>query len=412
MDGADQSLRVAILSANNDSGTATDTIQLAAGTYTLTIANTADNHDVSGTQGDLNITSTSHALIIQGATDANGKPTTVIDQTAADRVFQIVNAGTTVTFRDVVIEGGDAREDGGAGTAAGSTDAQGGGILDDGGNVTLTNVVLQNNTAEALSSHDASGGGIYVYNGSLTITNSVIQNNDAFGGNGNGTVSYGGSGLGGGVCFKINLPQQLKITASTVAGNIAEGGNGYSASNGNGGYAYGGGLYAGNGSASSVFITASTVSGNSATGGDGGGTGNAGSADGGGVWIDGVSQFVNSTVAENNAIAGKGASPFSDGGGMALSMGTATLTNVTVAGNTASLAQGGSGTTNGGGIDIGLTDVTLTNTLAALNSAGAGPDVHGTVTSSSDHNLIGNADGSSGFSAAPRRPAGHHRQPP
>ena len=59
------SLRAAVLSANADSGTATDTIKLQSGTYTLTIQNTA-GHETAGLQGDLNITSTKHKLIIEG----------------------------------------------------------------------------------------------------------------------------------------------------------------------------------------------------------------------------------------------------------------------------------------------------------------------------------------------------------
>src|SRR6516162_1508458 len=59
------SLRDAILRTNADTGTATDTILLQAGTYTLTIQNTA-GQDNTGVQGDLDITNTSHELIILG----------------------------------------------------------------------------------------------------------------------------------------------------------------------------------------------------------------------------------------------------------------------------------------------------------------------------------------------------------
>src|SRR6516164_9594448 len=87
--GTVATLRDAVLAANQDTGTATDTIQLSAGTYTLSIINVGNSHDTFGKQGDLNINSTAHALIIQGATDANGHPTTIIEQTVADRVFEI-----------------------------------------------------------------------------------------------------------------------------------------------------------------------------------------------------------------------------------------------------------------------------------------------------------------------------------
>src|SRR6516225_6923810 len=107
-DGTAASLRGAILRANDDAGTAADTIQLQAGTYQLAIDNAAGKHEQANAQGDLNITNTSHALVIQGTTDAKGNPTTTIRQTILDRVFQVVNAGTTVTFEDLVIESGQA----------------------------------------------------------------------------------------------------------------------------------------------------------------------------------------------------------------------------------------------------------------------------------------------------------------
>ena len=55
--------------------------------------------------------------------------------------------GTQVVFRDLVIQGGLAQDDGSEGALAGTTDALGGGVLNNGGNVTLDNVVLQNNVA-------------------------------------------------------------------------------------------------------------------------------------------------------------------------------------------------------------------------------------------------------------------------
>src|SRR5579875_1212957 len=117
-DGTANSLRGAITQSNTDTGTAIDTIQLLAGSYTLSIPNTANNHDVSNSQGDLNITSTSHELDIVGKTDASGKPTTIIsvDQSKMlDRVFEIGQpggpAGITVVFKNLIIENGFAQDD-------------------------------------------------------------------------------------------------------------------------------------------------------------------------------------------------------------------------------------------------------------------------------------------------------------
>src|SRR6516165_4508047 len=86
------SLRDAVLQFNADTGTDDDTIQLAAGTYALTIPNVGGRHETAGLTGDLNLTQTSHRWIIEGA-----GPSTIIDASQLqDRVFQIVNPGTQV----------------------------------------------------------------------------------------------------------------------------------------------------------------------------------------------------------------------------------------------------------------------------------------------------------------------------
>jgi hypothetical protein len=587
-DGAANSLRGAISAANADKGTATDTIQLQEGTYQLTIPNTA-GHDTVNLQGDLNIISARHALVIQGATDASGNPETVIEQAVADRVFQIVNQegspGSSVTFKNLVIEGGIAQDQGGSGTAAGSATAEGGGILDDAGNVTLTNVELRDNEAKAGTGLGAFGGGIYVGNGgALTVQSSTIQNNSALGGTGNtdatnqnggnaegggvyasgptaitdsvlsdnvvtggnastgtgvgggangggiyalgpttitsstlsgntvtggsSSVSGGGSAEGGGVYFgSFGTQDTATLTRCTVTGNTLNGGTGSLTNNiifirgtggdpvspdifegSVGGSALGGGVFAngritisasdlsvntltgGQGTLDStsisgdvggeaegggvfaidpVTLTTSLLSGNRVTGGAGdnidgtpggsvggtaagggvyagtatitastlsdnivaGGSGSAsaaaaepGNAEGGGAYLGGGSiALVNSTIADNLAIGGQGTAinPAASGGGLLFGVtAAATLTNVTVAGNTAALPSGVQGGTSGGGIAITGDTVTLVNTLVALNGATSGPDVAGFAGTGSGHNLIGEADGSSGFSAA------------
>jgi len=146
------SLRDAVLQFNADTGTDDDTIQLLAGTYTLTIRNAGGQHETAGFTGDLNLTQANHRWIIQGA-----GPSTIVDASQLqDRVFQIVNSATQVVFQDLVLQGGLAQDDGSNGALAGTTDALGGGILNNGGAVTLDDVVLQNNVARG---GDDPGGG-------------------------------------------------------------------------------------------------------------------------------------------------------------------------------------------------------------------------------------------------------------
>ncbi len=90
---ASGNLRAAIAAANVDTGSSTDTIDLASGTYTLT-------------QGELEISGTAHALIIHGQ-GSTGPNATIIDQLSLARVFQ-VDAGVTVKFEDIEITGGTA----------------------------------------------------------------------------------------------------------------------------------------------------------------------------------------------------------------------------------------------------------------------------------------------------------------
>src|SRR6516165_7781992 len=185
------SLRDAVLQFNADAGTDDDTIQLLSGTYALTIQNTGGRHETAGLEGDLNITSTSHRLIVQGA-GSSGDNATIIDASQLqDRVFQIVTPGTQVVFQDLVIQGGLAQDNGSDGALAGTTDALGGGILNNGGDVTLDHVVVQNNVARggdaavlSAPGHNASGGGIYSTGGALTMAGATNTNNQALGGKG------------------------------------------------------------------------------------------------------------------------------------------------------------------------------------------------------------------------------------
>jgi hypothetical protein len=362
------SLRDAVLMANADAGTATDTIQLAAGTYTLTIPNTA-GHENAGLTGDLNITSTAHTLIIQGAGDFG--PITVIDASQLmDRAFQVVNPGTTVVFRDLVIQGGLAQDDGTAGALPGSTDSLGGGILDNGGTLTLTNVVLKNNRAlgangangangsslhlngqPGTAAHNALGGGLYATGGSLNIMTSTLSNNQAIGGNG----GAGGNGRS----------------------NFATGGSG--AAGANGGSAQGGGVFA---VGASLTLTSSTLTMNTAQGGAGGAGGTGGNTDGGhpgngGVGgAGGAAQGAGFSASQSISVPG----PVSITGS-----GTTVSSNVVLggAGGAGGLsgvvilihffvpvpaAGGGGGTALGGGFYAALASVDLAGCTVATNA--------------------------------------------
>src|SRR5262249_55107050 len=125
------SLRDAILRANGNSQN--NTIQLTAGTYNLSLAGRGEN---AGTTGDLDLSAAGFTEIIQGA----GAGVTFINAASIDRAFQVLG-NVRVVFRDLTITGGLATDSGGIGGSA----ALGGGILNNGGNVTLDHVAVVGN---------------------------------------------------------------------------------------------------------------------------------------------------------------------------------------------------------------------------------------------------------------------------
>src|SRR5262249_17577926 len=187
------SLRDAVPQFNPDAGTDDDTIQLAAGTYALTIQNVGGHHETAGLTGDLNLTQTSHHWIIQGA----GSSTIIDASQLHDRVFQIVNPGTQVVFQDLVIQNGLAQDDGSEGALPETRTARGGGIFNNGGEVTLNQVVLAGNVAQGgnAAGQYAQGGGLYSTSGSVVVFETTITGNGANGGSSAGF--YGGGGQGG-----------------------------------------------------------------------------------------------------------------------------------------------------------------------------------------------------------------------
>ena len=247
------SLRSAIQAANARGGS--NTIILRGGTFTLTIAGA--NEDNAAT-GDLDITR--GKLTIKGRQAA----TTIIDADAVDRVFHVL--GGKVTISGVTIQNGLAlRLTGPA--------AQGGGLLNSGGQVTLSSVVVANNRAlgtNGLAGADgiggvgvrvgpdggnggagseAQGGGIFNAAGSLSIINSTITSNRALGGD-------GGNGGEGGFAQVLASPPDAN-GLSAVGGKGGDGGAG--------GPARGGGVF--NAPGASLILNTTTFSNNQAVGG-------------------------------------------------------------------------------------------------------------------------------------------------
>ena len=252
------SLREAIKCANSLPGA--DTIEVPAGTYTLTIVGAGE--DAAAT-GDLDINGD---LTIIGA----GAATTIVDGNALDRVFEFrfgiveisgltirngsANLGSgiliqqsTLTLNSSTVSSNSATGFGGKGGGIGngrtmtitnstisgnSATGLGGGILN-GGTMTITNSTVSGNT----SSQD--GGGIF-NEGVVTITNSTLSNNSAVNRGGgirsiatltitNSTLSKNSAGSGGGIFASGTATLKNTIVANNTAvdcqGTITSGGN-------------------------------------------------------------------------------------------------------------------------------------------------------------------------------------------
>ncbi len=311
------SLRAAIASANDG-----DTIDFAPGVVgSIVLMSGALDVGVS--------------LTIQGP----GAGLLTIDGDEEDRIFDLTDAAATDEIDGLTIQDGSAADapiELGLAPAFGTTGlpgSVGGGIYDAAAHLTLTNDVLQDNTAgvDLNGTHDAEGGALIVLGGSATITGSTFTGNqarvdsgswDAFGGavaleSASATLSHDvfsdnsalASGLGkvaqGGAVYDApsdtvgaTAGLALAVSESRFTSNTAEG---ISDINGTKqppqpASAEGGGLaiQAGDASAESVAIQGSVFLTNSAIGADSIYTGStylnsqapAGSAYGGGLWID------------------------------------------------------------------------------------------------------------------------------
>jgi hypothetical protein len=323
------SLRSAIMAADAKGGSSA--IKLPTGTFQLTIAGA--NEDASKT-GDLDITSN---LTITGA----GAGKTTIDGNNLDRVFQVLRG--KVSISGVTIEHGLADE--------------GGGLLNSGGQVSLSSVVVTVNHARGADGANGSagidggqqggpggsggdgtiglGGGIFNAAGSLSISNSTITGNQAQGGSG------GQGGAGG-----------LAEGASQPGGNGQQGQGGNGGKAGAGAAARGGGIY--NAAHAILALSGSTISSNLVMAGHGGQGGF------GGFGFGGAADSVATSPAKHGGDGGGGSGGDGGGGGAGEGGGLFNLGTMLLQGsiNTFKLniAAGGAGGQGGvGGNGVGST---------------------------------------------------------
>jgi hypothetical protein len=333
-----QTIRAAALKSS-----AGDTVAVAAGSYTETLALSRD-------------------LRIEGA----GAGATIIDGGGAAGVLTI--AGAHVDIAGVTIRNGLSIGSGGgianfgalaltASIVSGNRAVQGEGFQGFGGGIANFGTLTLSGTS-VLSNSAFLGGGIY-NSGTLTITSSMLADNTVLLGRG-----FQG-GMGGGIA---NFGR-LALRSSTVISNTASSNGGDAGALARWLPGIGGGIA----NLGTLNLADAGVISNTAT-------------FGGGLANLGTLNAVNSTFSGNLARQG--------GGGLANSTSAAaSLSSVTIANNIADSDRDGSG--DGGGISNEISGtVALSNTLLAGNfdRGGDAPDCSGTIVSAG-HNLIGDALG-------------------
>jgi hypothetical protein len=450
------SLRGAIIDANRHGGN--NTIILGQSrrrlTYRLTLSgadeDAARTGDLDITRGNLTISGPSSKATID-ATDLGDRVFQVFSNAHLTLSHLVITGGTAPFNEETGSEPGGAIFNSGTltiqncsivGNSSGdagfnnnwyidSPGGDGGGIYNE-GFARLDNCIINDNSAGAGSGpynfdfgsgengeNGGNGGGIFNL-GTMVLNNCTISTNLS-GQGGTGDYGYfalpGGAGGEGGGGAGIFNAGKMELNFCTVSGNSGgDGGGGGYADNRAGGNAGAGGGGAGIFNLGTLSINTCTISGNDCGfGGDGGevyyiGSGGVGGDGGigGGIYNAGSLSLLSCTITLNEAGAGgNGGSDYES----ALSM---------------SAASGGQGGSGGGILNDGRnTNVVLRNTLIALNavraeglggtnisyygfgspqqetignagSVGFGPDLAGDFTSQG-YNLIGMADGSTGF---------------
>lgn len=227
-------LREAINNANLHSDTTGGDCTAGSGTDTITFDGT-----VFSTAKTITLTGALPSITGTLTIDGPGANLLTVDGAGSFRPFY-VTSGADLTLDNLTISNGS------SGT--------GGGIYNNGGTLTVTNVTLLGNSAAAPAGTVAQGGGIYNGGGTVTVTNTTLSGNTVTAAGGIPGAVYSG---GGGIC---NNGGTLKVINTTLSGNSASTSSPVFP-------VYGGGIYNDGGT---MTVTNTTLSGNSADNSGGG----------------------------------------------------------------------------------------------------------------------------------------------
>jgi hypothetical protein len=311
----------------------------------------------------------SKSLTISGA----GAASTIISNVGSSRVFHTTGSGNAITISGVTVSLGHPP------TAMGAV--SGGGVLNDGANLTLSDDVIADNYADADAAGTGGSGGIAegggVFNGgggTLVVEDSEITGNRA---TARGAASKaGGIAEGGG----IETGGTQSIQGSTFSDNTADTSGGAGA---NGGITHGGGLEVA--AAGPTSLSGSTFTGNVADGSAGAGGAIGGSVTGGGAFVLTNAAAVSaSNITFTNNLAKTTAGGVVEAGGLSFGSNgpVITLTNATLSANTAT-----GGDAQGGDAALGGSNTVVENTIVSAGVADSGSENCVGSPFSAGHNL-------------------------
>jgi hypothetical protein len=309
-------------------------------------ANTIDfAHRLHGTIG-----LSSGELLITNSVTINGPGALQLSVSGSNtsRVFEVA-AGQQVAISGLTITHGKAPD-------------EGGGILNDGSDLTLSADVLSQNVVFESTNNGARGGGLRSLAGTVTVTHCSITDNQAIGG-----TSAQGLALGGAINV---LNGSTTINDSTISGNLARAGD-----NSSSGIANGGAI---DSVTAPLTITDSRFIGNVAHAGSNSGFG---VADGAAVNVGGTSIFTGCIFSGNSAVGGNGGTGafVGEANGGALSV----FGSVSISGSILTLNEANGGATGaglgGGAFNDATSSLALTKTLVTLNQADGSPGIGGGV---------------------------------
>lgn len=293
------------------------------------------------------------ALHVTGNGSATLTGLTVTGNTAAAEGGGLWNGTGTMTVIDSTVDGN---------TAGGAlADDGGGGLFNNGGTLVVDGGSVTDNVASGAA---GSGGGLFANGGTLEVTGTEISGNDAVRAGGgvealgvagapvsvrldqvdlSGNSTGAAPGNGGGL--HLTGPGTVEVTGSDVTGNTAA--------------LEGGGLW--NSAGGTMTVTDTLVEANTASGA-------AADNGGGGLFNDGGRLVVTGSEVTGNAADGAAGS-----GGGVLSLGTLEVRGTLVADNAAERAGGGIEAAPLPGVAGATSTTTVTGSVLAGNDAGTAP---------------------------------------